>query len=279
MNFTNDLEMARFLWPSLVTAGAVTIAAAPAGAVVVLRRDSLLALALPQVVAVGLACGLRFGLAPWMPAIAAVASALALVAWARQRHRADPLLPALYIACLAGSILLIVHSAQHLAELQNLFTGMDVAVSPAEAAVAVPVLLLLALPVVLLWRRWLLLAQAPATAQVAGMRPARWHLLFLSLLSAIVLVATDMQGTVLVVAMLFLPALAALPWARRLPGLMVLSVLCGMASLVVGFELSARQEWPLSHSIAAAGAMIACITHGLRGMVKVYGTLRSRRAR
>ncbi len=278
MSFHDDLELARFLWPSLATAVAVTVAAAPTGAVVILRRDSLLALALPQVVALGLAFGLHFQWTPWLPAIGVVALTLSVVSWARQRHRADALLPALYIVGVAGSILLIAHSGEHLATLQNLFIGLDVTATPSEAAVAVPILLALTLPVVLFWRRWLLLAQAPSTAQIAGLRPARWHLLFLAILSAIVLLATGMLGTVLIIAALFLPPLAALPWSRRLPSLMLLSTTAGMTSLALGFELSTRMDWPFSHSVAAAGALLALLSHTCRGGLNAYHLLCKRSA-
>src|SRR6185295_16986933 len=115
--------------------------------------------------------------------------------------------------------------------LQNLFTGLDVAVAWSETAWAAPLLLLTILPTVFLWRRWLLLAQAPGTAQIAGIHPARWHLLFLGTLSSIVLISTDVLGIVMVIVMLFLPAVTALPWTRRLPETMVVALLVGLAAL------------------------------------------------
>ena len=262
---TEYAQLLSFLAPALGAAAALTAAAGPAGVLVVLRRDSLLALALPQVVAVGVALGLRLDWPPLLPALAVVALTLALVAWARLHHRADVLLPALYVAGLALSILVIVHSGAHLAELQNLFTGMDVAVAPADAALAAPLLLLTLLPTFLFWRRWLLLAQAPATAQVAGIHPARWHLLFLATLSTIVLVGTNTLGSVMVITMLFLPALAALPWTRRLPHTMTLATLLGLLSLAIGFVFSTEYDWPLSQSAAAAGLLLAATSLALRG--------------
>jgi ABC-type Mn2+/Zn2+ transport system permease subunit len=158
-----------------------------------------------------------------------------------------------------------VHSGAHLAELQNLFTGLDVAVAPAEAAVAAPLLSLTLAPTFLLWRRWLLLAQAPRAAQIAGIHPARWHLLFLGTLSAIVLISTDVLGIVLVIAMLFLPAAAALPWAGRLPTTMALAVGLGLMSLAGGFVLSTEMDWPLSQSAAAAGLILVVLSYAGRG--------------
>jgi ABC-type Mn2+/Zn2+ transport system permease subunit len=270
MTLESELELARFLWPSLLTAAAVALAGAPTGAIVMLRRESLFALALPQVVAAGLAFGLRYHLPPWLPAVFAVLLTLCIVAWARRKHRADALIPAIYVAGIAGSILLIAHSGQHLATIQNLFTGLDVAVTETEAKVAVPLLLLFVLPVVLLWRRWLLLAQAPTTAQIAGLRPANWHLLFLTLLSSIILLATDMLGTILIMTMLLVPSLAALPWARRLPDLMLLSAGAAVLSLAAGFHLSAQLDWPFSHSTAAAALLLVLLSHTIKGITTWY---------
>jgi zinc/manganese transport system permease protein len=267
-SFDDYRTLINFLAPSLATAAAASAAAAPAGVLVVLRRDTLLALALPQVVAMGVAAGLRLGLPPLPAAAAFVAAALALVARARTSHRTDLFLPALYVAGLAVSILLIVHSGAHLAEVQNLFTGIDVAVAPDEARWAVPLLLLPLLPLRLFWRRWLLLAQAPATAAIAGVRAGHWHLLFLACLSQLVLVGTGMLGVVLVLAMLFLPAAAVLPWARRLPTAMTASLTAAAAAFAAGFVLSIEMEWPLSHSIAAAGAALAAASLALRAVVK-----------
>jgi ABC-type Mn2+/Zn2+ transport system permease subunit len=264
MSLEHYREMISFLWPSLAVSGAIAVTAGPAGTLVILRRDSLLTLALPQVVAVGIALGLRYNWPPLYPALVVLAVTLALLAWSRSLGKSDVLLPALYIGGLAVSILLIVNAAAHLEELQNLLVGMDVAVLPDQVAYALPILLLTALPSILLWRRWLLLAQAPAAAQIAGLRPARWHLLFLIILSTIVLVGTNVVGVVLVLALLFLPPLAALPWSRRLPLMMALSITFGLLSLIIGFVVSNEMSWPFSHSIAASATILFVLSHLIR---------------
>jgi zinc/manganese transport system permease protein len=175
-----------------------------------------------------------------------------------------PRSPALYIGGLAVSILLIVNAAAHLEELQNLLVGMDIAVLPSQAAFAIPILLLTALPPVLLWRRWLLLAQSPSAAQIAGLCPARWHLFFLVILSTIVLVGTNVVGVVLVLALLFLPPLAALPWSRHLTAMMGLATAVGILALILGFIFSNEMSWPFSHSVAAAGIVCVVISHLFR---------------
>src|SRR5207237_4004338 len=115
------------------------------------------------------------------------------------------------------------------AELPAVFTGIDVAVSPGQAWLAVPTLLGSGLLCALLWRRWLVLSQSPATAEAAGLHPDRWDAAFLCLLATVLLIGTDALGAVMVVAMLFLPAAAILPLVRRvptaMPGAAILSLL------------------------------------------------------
>src|SRR5438477_98034 len=75
----------------------------------------------------------------------------------------------------------------------------------------------------LLCRRWLLIAQAPAAAELAGIRPNRWDALFLLLLTFTALLGADSLGIVMVLVMLFLPPAAVLPWAKRIPAALVAS--------------------------------------------------------
>jgi ABC-type Mn2+/Zn2+ transport system permease subunit len=260
-------ELVSLLEPALVTGAAVAASSGVTGVFVVLRRESLLALALPQVVAVGLAIGLNRGWAPFYPAVAVVAAAVLIVTLSRIKQRADAILPALYVAGLSFSILLIAHSGAHLAELQNLFTGIDVSVTVGEAWRGTPVLLAAGIVVAIFWRRWLLIAQAPGTAAIAGVPVRLWHTLFLSLLAVTVLVGTNAMGITLVVAMMFLPAAVVLPWARRMPWAMAMAAIAGLLCLGAGFVLSTEMEWPLSHSAAAVGCVLAGASQLLRRVV------------
>src|SRR4051812_10590882 len=193
---TEYIEVAKLLAPSLATAAAVGMAGSIVGVLVLLRREGLVALAMPHVVAVGAALGLRMGWPSLPPALGAVVVAVLLLVWSKRRGASNWLLPSLYVAGLSFSFLIIANSGQHLAELQKLFTGIDVAVSEEEACLAVPLLLVTALCCALLWRRWLLVAQAAPTAEAAGLRLGRWEIGFLCLLAVVLLVGTDALGAV-----------------------------------------------------------------------------------
>jgi ABC-type Mn2+/Zn2+ transport system permease subunit len=260
------VEMVEVIEPALIAASGLAVGGALLGVFAVLRREALVALALPQVVAVGAAVGARMGWSFLPPALAAAAAALLIVAWARVRGAAHLLLPALYVGGLSLSVLVIANSAQHLHDIQHLLAGQDVFVTERQAWTVTPVLIACGLIAALLWRRWLLLAQSATTAQLAGLRPARWNALFLLLLAAVVVVGTSASGILMVLACLFLPAGAVLPWARRIPIAMSASVIVALLLVLGGFFLSVEMDWPLSQSIGGVGLAVVVASHAARSM-------------
>ena len=250
-------------WPALATAAAMAVAGGVLGVFVLLRREAMVTLALPQVVAMGAAVGMANGWPTLPPALAAVAFAVAYLSITRRSAIADWALPALYVGALSVSDLAIANHGQNVADLQNLFTGIDVAVSPARAALAVPVLLAAGLGCGMLWRRWLLLAQAPAAAELSGLHPTRWDAAFLSLLALVLLLGTDSLGVVMVLGLVFLPAGAVLPWSRRIPVALAGSTALGLILLGVGFYASNVMSWPLSQSVGSAGILVLVVSHVL----------------
>jgi ABC-type Mn2+/Zn2+ transport system permease subunit len=247
------LQLIQLFWPALLAATALALAGSIVGFFVMLRRESLLALALPQIVTLGVAAGLRLAWPTLPPAIAAVVVALLLLAWARKRENSHLFLPVLYVAGLCISILIVANYGADLIEVQNMFTGIDVAVEVEKSLITAGVLIPVAIACAVLWRRWLLLAQAPTTAELARLHPTRWNALFLGLLATVVVLATNAVGSAMVVVMLFIPAGTVLPWMRRIPAGMFSAVLVAIFILTVGFVLSNEMNWPLSHSIGGFG--------------------------
>jgi len=258
---TEYIEVVKLLAPSLATAAAVGVAGSIVGVFVLLRREGLAALAMPHVVAVGAAIGMRMAWPTLPPALAAVVVAVLLLVWSKRRGANNWLLPSLYIAGLSLSFLIIANSGQHVAELQALFTGIDVAVAPQQAYLAVPIRLLAGLTCAVLWRRWLLLAQAAPTSEVAGLRPSRWEIGFLCLLALVLLVGTNALGAVMVIAMLFLPGAAILPWVKRVPTALAGAVILAVLFLVTGLVLSVEWNLPLSQSVGGVGFGFLIILH------------------
>jgi ABC-type Mn2+/Zn2+ transport system permease subunit len=258
-----SIELVGLFLPALATAAAVGVSASVVGTFVLLRREGLMALALPQVVAIGAAVGMRLGWPTLPPALVCAGVAAVYFAMSKRWGAGNWILPSFYVAGMSLSFLIIAGSGQHVADLQNVFTGIDVAVSVERARLAVPVLLALAVCAAVLWRRWLLIAQAPTAAEVAGLHPERWDVLFLVLLAVVLLLGTDSLGVVMVLTMLFLPAAAVLPWARRIPAALAGAAVLSLVMLAAGFYLSNRLSWPLSHSVGGVGFAAVAASHVL----------------
>lgn len=260
-DWQTHLEVLEVLWPSLLTALAVGIAGGMVGLLVLLRQEAMMALALPPVVAVGTAVGLRMGWPTLPPGIVAVIAALLLlVSFGRNRGSAN-LLPALYVAGLSLSFLVIANSGHHYTHMEHLFTGADVMVTPETARVAAPALLIVGTLCAAFWRRWLLIAQMPDVARIGGRSPARWNGFFLCLLAVLVVAGTNAMGTVMVLAMLFLPVATVLPWTRRLPDGLAASALVAVILVLLGWTLSIENEWPFSQSVGGVGFALVVLSH------------------
>jgi ABC-type Mn2+/Zn2+ transport system permease subunit len=245
----------------LATAAALGVSASVLGLFVVLRREALVAFAIPEVVSVGAAIGMRLGWPTLPPALGVALVALVYFALSKRWAASNWIVPSAYIAGLCISFLIIANHGQDAEDLKRLFVGMDVAVGAEQARVAVPILLVVGGICAALWRRWLLFAQAPAAAELAGLRPSRWDTLFLALLTVVILLGTNALGVVMVLAMLFLPAATILPWAKRLPAAMIAAAALSLVYLAIGFYLSNRMDWPLSQSIGGTGFAALVLSH------------------
>jgi ABC-type Mn2+/Zn2+ transport system permease subunit len=73
-----------------------------------------------------------------------------------------------------------------------------------------------------------------------------------------------------VLAMLFLPAAAALPWTRRIPATLIAAVCLSLLFLAAGFVLSIEMDWPLSQSVGGAGFAILLTSHGLSALRRTH---------
>jgi ABC-type Mn2+/Zn2+ transport system permease subunit len=247
-----------YYWPKLLVPAALAVGCGLIGVFVLLRREALVALVLPEAVVTGASIAM---LMHWEnrlpPAIAVTAAALVLLALVRGGAR-DALLPALYAGGMCLPFLVIAdHGGEHLNELQQLFIGHDKAVALArEDAYVIPVALIAATACGVLWRRWLLLAQSPTTARLARVYPLAWDFVFLALVATVVLVGVNSTGMVMVLGLLFLPAATALPWVPRVPATMALAVLVALIDVAAGFYLSNRLGWPYSQSVGGVGFVL-----------------------
>src|SRR6185437_9843620 len=97
----------------LITGAAVGVAGALLGLFVLLRREALVALAIPQVVAIGAALGMRL---EWnnklLPALGVALIALVYFALAKRSNTGNWIVPSFYVAGLCLSFLIVASRGQ-----------------------------------------------------------------------------------------------------------------------------------------------------------------------
>lgn len=102
------------------------------------------------------------------------------------------------------------------------------------------------------WRGWVLTSFNEEYAKSIGIKTSIWHYSLMMLVSLTTVVSFESVGAILVVAFLVIPPATAYLLSTKLKNMILLSVLFGMLSSVLGYFLA----WKMDGSIA--GAMAVC---------------------
>lgn len=121
------------------------------------------------------------------------------------------------------------------------------------------VCLLLVVLILLFYRQLLVTSFDPGLAASLGMRPALYHYALAGLLAVVIVSAIEAVGVILVIAMVIFPGATALLLARRLPQVMLWTVVFSALYAVLGYHLA---QW-LNSSIAGCMTVIALLVLAL----------------
>ncbi len=123
-------------------------------------------------------------------------------------------------------------------------TSSDLQVQAVAAAVAL-------ITSVVLYRPFMALAFDERKAELLGMRPRLARAALLGLIGLVVVTAFRTVGSLLVFGLLVAPAATATLLVRRVPAVMLVSLIAGMLSVVIGLELSYHLDLAGSAAISA----------------------------
>jgi ABC-type Mn2+/Zn2+ transport system permease subunit len=232
-----------------------TFAAVACGLVgtwVVLRGMTFLGDALAHGVLPGLALAAVIGFNPTLAALASAGVMIAgiTVVGRRSRLPEDVAIGLLFVGMLAVGVLIVSSSRSFAGELTGFLFGGITSVTAADLAVGAAVAAGVVVLVVVGYRAFLALSFNRATAELLGLRPRLAHAVLLVMITFTVVASFKTVGTLLVFALITAPPAAATLWVRRVPSVLVLSVVLAEASVVVGLLVS----W---HARLAAGAAMA----------------------
>lgn len=264
-------ELVLALWILIV--GAVTGATCGLlGCFLVLRRMSLVGDAISHAVLPGIALGYLLSGSVAGPPILLGAMLLGLVTtmlvqWLSQwgRLNEDACLGLVFTSLFALGVILLQVAARHVdldADCvlygQIDFAGVDlVRVGPWEVSrplrMLVPACVVTLAVVLLLWKELVLVAFDPALAAAMGFRVGLVHAVLMTLVAGVCVAAFEAVGSIVVVAMLVVPAATAVQLADRAGWVAAWSAAIGSTSAVLGYLLA---EW-WATSVAGAMAVAA----------------------
>jgi len=244
-----------FMQRALIAAVVVGLVAAVVGCFVILKGMAFVGDALPHAsfggVAVAFALGFNLHLGG---AVAALLTALSIGFIARRGLvRYDTAIGIVFIAAFALGILIVSRERGYVVDLFSFVFGNVLGVSWGDVWLSVGLGAFILAVVALFYKELLFTAYDPSMAAASGVPVVAMQYGLLMLIGLTVVLALQVLGIVLVLAMLVAPAATAQMLTRRLPAMMAMGALVGATSAVIGLYIA----WYADVSASAAIVLTA----------------------
>jgi manganese/iron transport system permease protein len=154
-----------------------------------------------------------------------------------------------------GLVLLSLHGDEEI-HVEDILLGQITTISNTDVLVTVFLALVTFTIMVLLHKQLVFVGFDYEGAVVAGLPASRIDYLLLALLSVVIVVSLQIVGIILVVGMLITPAAAASLIAKRFSSAIVLGIVFGVTSGVVGLYMSYYFNLPSGPAIALTSTAI-----------------------
>ncbi|HZD74980.1 MAG TPA: metal ABC transporter permease [Actinomycetota bacterium] len=252
-----------FMQRALLAALVLGVLAGAVGVFVVLRRLAFVGDALTHTVFPGVVIAYLAGRSVFLGAlVAGVASALLLtILTSNRRVTADAALAILLTSFFALGVVLVSRLESYTADLSAFLFGRVLAVEPSELAQTCVVAAVVLATLVALRKELLLRAFDPDGAAAMGYRVELLDVVLNVLVALVVVAAVKAVGTVLVIALIIVPAATARLLTDRVAGMVALAcalgALGGWLGLGISYEVSIQRGVRL-----AAGATIVVVLVG-----------------
>lgn len=229
-----------FIVRALLASVMVGIVCAVLGAYVVLRGMAFLGDALAHTILPGVVAAYLLG---WPLAIGAlimgVLTALGIGALSSQEAlKEDTAIGIIFAASFALGVAMLSGVSNYTVDLAHFLFGNLLGVSPTDLWLILGLGTLVLALVVLFYKEFLVISFDPTLAQTLRLPTRFLRYLLLILISVTVVVALQVVGIALILAVLVTPAAAASLLTRRLPTMMVVAAIIGAVSGVAGLYAS-----------------------------------------
>jgi len=270
MNLFGNPFLLMALWAGLLA----SISSGVIGSYVVVRRISFIAGSVAHSVLGGMGLCLwiqRTWGVPWAhPMIGAFAAAIGsalLLGWVhlRFKQREDALIAAIWSTGMAIGVIFISLTPGSTGELMNFLFGNILWVTPSDLLSLFLLDLLVLTFVGIYYRPLLALCFDEEQAALRKIPVQRLYFLLLCLVAISTVLLIQIIGTILVLALLTIPATIAALFTNRLKTMMVLATLFSTAFNLTGLEFSYRLNWPPGATIALIAAVFYLLALLLKG--------------
>jgi zinc transport system permease protein len=146
--------------------------------------------------------------------------------------------------------------------LESLLFGELLAVGDAQLQLISGVGLVVALIAARYWRDWLAIAVDEDLARIEGVAVERARLLQLLCIAALIGVAMNVVGVLLVTALLIVPPAAARALSRSPEQMAALGAVLGALAVLAGLWLSLEADTPAGPSVVAGACLLFALCHG-----------------
>jgi zinc transport system permease protein len=225
---------------------------------VVLKRVSLLGDGLAHSSYGGLALGFYLGIPPlWMGSIVAVLSALGITkSWRTKRVPGDAAVAVFLVLGLGVGTVLISLSRRSGFNLESLLFGSILLVTPQQIVNALVFLAIALISIFVILKELIFVTFDEMQARATGIRTWAYDYFFSVLAGMAVIMSVPVVGVLLIAALLVLPGLTSLQVSRSFRESILLSVVFGVMSVVLGLVGSILLD-------TASGAMIVIAALGV----------------
>lgn len=253
---------------ALIGGALAAVALALVGTWVVIRGMSFLGDALVHGVVPGIAVAILFD---FNLLVGAVAAAGVMLAGINLVHRQttfseDTSIGLLFVGMLGLGVILISRTDSYTGSLTAILFGDALGVTSSDIVMLAVLLGVTFVATVALFRPFLALSFNEQKAQLLGLRPRLAHFALLALITVAIVGSFQTVGTLLVFGLLVGPAATAALLVRRVPAMMLVATIIGVASVALGLIVSYHADTSGSATMAVAPIAIFFITLAVKGL-------------
>lgn len=254
-----------FLTRAVLAGLGLVLATGALGSFVVWRRMAYFGDSTAHAAILGVAMALAFEVSIYAGTLAvAVAMACLVSALVTRGQAMDTILGVLSHSALAVGLVAISFVPAARSDLSSYLFGDILAVGRADLVLIWTGAALVLAVLALRWQRLVTSSLNEELAMAAGIDPRVERLVLSLALAVVVALAIRVVGSLLISAMLIVPAAAARTWARTPERMAAGAALIAAASVILGLWASLRLDTPAGPSIVTAAAIFFVVSQALR---------------